>query len=69
VEEAKEVDNNMPPPVPTRVLPKREVKNEQDEDSKMRGYKKTADGKTTSYFHTELDEDAKKLIGEERNYW
>jgi len=62
-EEAKEIDNNMPPPMPTRILPKREVKKEEDEDSKLRGYKKTADGKTTSYFHTELDEDAKKLIG------
>ncbi|CAD7926597.1 unnamed protein product [Amoebophrya sp. A120] len=30
----------------------------------MRGYKKTADGRTTSYFHTELDENAKKLIGD-----
>ena len=28
----------------------------------MRGYKKTADGKTTSYFHTEISEEAKKLI-------
>ncbi|CAL1164513.1 unnamed protein product [Cladocopium goreaui] len=30
--------------------------------SDMRGYKKTADGKTTSYFHTEISEEAKKLI-------
>lgn len=35
-----------------------------EEDAAMRGYKKTADGKTTSYFHTELDEVAKKLIGD-----
>lgn len=33
-------------------------------DSAMRGYKKTSDGRTTSYFHTELDEDAKRLIGD-----
>mmetsp|Transcript_8060 Transcript_8060/g.19472 ORF Transcript_8060/g.19472 Transcript_8060/m.19472 type:complete len:430 (-) Transcript_8060:114-1403(-) len=30
----------------------------------MRGYKKTADGKTTSYFHTELSAEAKALIGD-----
>ena len=28
----------------------------------MRGYKKTSDGKTTSYFHTEISEEAKRLI-------
>jgi len=33
-----------------------------DEDNSMRGYKKTADGKTTSYFHTEISEEAKALI-------
>jgi len=30
----------------------------------MRGYKKTSDGKTTSYFHTEISAEAKKLIGD-----
>eukprot|EP00392_Amoebophrya_sp_AT5.2_P005160 g5169.t1 len=40
-------------------------KSKREEDvNEMRGYKKTADGKTTSYFHTELDEEAKKLIGD-----
>lgn len=34
----------------------------EDEDISMRGYKKTSDGKTTSYFHTEISEEAKKLI-------
>lgn len=32
--------------------------------SEFRGYKKTADGKTTSYFHTDISEEAKKLIGD-----
>ncbi|CAD7949208.1 unnamed protein product [Amoebophrya sp. A25] len=34
------------------------------EENAMRGYKKTADGKTTSYFHTELSAEAKALIGD-----
>ena len=29
----------------------------------QKGYKKTAAGRTTSYFHREIDEEAKKLIG------
>ena len=37
-------------------------KGKENETSEMRGYKKTADGKTTSYFHTEISEEAKKLI-------
>ena len=32
--------------------------------SNMRGYKKTADGRVTSYFHNELDETTKQLIGD-----
>lgn len=39
-----------------------------DEDdidaSKLRGYKKTVDGKTTTYFHNELDANTKALIGD-----
>lgn len=30
----------------------------------MKGYKKTADGKVTTYFHNELSEEAKALIGD-----
>lgn len=30
----------------------------------LRGYKKTSDGRTTTFFNNELDEDAKKLIGD-----
>ena len=37
-------------------------KGKENESSEMRGYKKTADGKTTSYFHTEISEEAKQLI-------
>ena len=29
----------------------------------VRGYKKTKDGKTTSFFHRDIDDEAKKLIG------
>ncbi|CAM9696248.1 unnamed protein product [Discosporangium mesarthrocarpum] len=29
----------------------------------MKGYKKTADGRTTTYFHNELSEEARQLIG------
>ncbi|CAD7966749.1 unnamed protein product [Amoebophrya sp. A120] len=35
-----------------------------EEKNDMRGYKKTADGKTTSYFHTEISAEAKALIGD-----
>ncbi|CAM9501063.1 unnamed protein product, partial [Sphacelaria rigidula] len=33
-------------------------------DSDMKGYKKTADGRVTTYFHNELSEEAKALIGD-----
>jgi tetratricopeptide (TPR) repeat protein len=33
------------------------------EEDIIRGYKKTSDGRTTSYFHNELDENTKALIG------
>lgn len=50
----------------------RQQESEQDSDSDiltekeiamMRGYKKTSDGRTTSYFSRELDEEEKKRIG------
>lgn len=40
---------------------------EEDEDLKgvnLRGYKKTSDGRTTSFFNNELDEKSKALIGD-----
>ncbi|CAE8616987.1 unnamed protein product [Polarella glacialis] len=47
-----------------RVPPKKpqETSGGGSADSGMRGYKKTADGKTTSYFHTEISDEAKRLI-------
>jgi hypothetical protein len=44
------------------------VSGEEDEESELerlnvRGYKKTADGRTTTFFNHELDEETKKLIG------
>jgi len=46
-----------------RAPPKPQQKRDaDDEDNSMRGYKKTADGKTTSYFHTEISDEAKQLI-------
>jgi hypothetical protein len=34
------------------------------ESTKFRGYKKTADGRVTTFFHNELDEQTKALIGD-----
>jgi len=47
-----------------RAPPKKEAKKEGEEDAGMRGYKKTADGKTTSFFHTDITDEAKKLIAD-----
>lgn len=77
--EAQEARPDLPKPEPTRIpLTKpskptdstndgsngggKDITN--DGSNNMRGYKKTADGKTTSYFHTELSDEAKKLIGD-----
>jgi hypothetical protein len=49
-----------------RAPPKKEPKKEGDDtEGGMRGYKKTADGRTTSYFHTDISEEAKRLIAEQ----
>lgn len=47
-----------------RAPPVKKDKKEGDaeEDSSMRGYKTRADGKKTSYFHTDISDEAKKLI-------
>lgn len=42
--------------------PKEKKDGEPAEDLGMRGYKKTADGKTTSYFHTDITPEAKALL-------
>ena len=43
---------------------KSKTSNNNDGDSTMRGYKKTADGRTTTYFHREISEEEKKLLGD-----
>lgn len=42
--------------------PAKKEKKEGEEDAGMRGYKTTSDGKTTSFFHTEISSEAKELI-------
>jgi len=44
--------------------PAKKEKKEGEEDIGMRGYKTTADGKTTSFFHTEITDEAKELIAQ-----
>lgn len=43
---------------------KKEKKENGEDDSSMRGYKTTADGKKTSFFHTEISDEAKQMIAE-----
>merc|ERR1711968_314436 len=52
-------------PVTSKKLQKPDdVVDEDGEDLRgLRGYKKTSDGRTTSYFNNELDEHTKSLIG------
>lgn len=45
-----------------RAPPVKKEKKDGEENSELRGYKKTADGRTTSYFHTEISDEAKALI-------
>merc|ERR1711871_27892 len=52
---------------PKTSKPKAPISDSDDEDSDLkdvRGYKKTSDGRTTSYFSNELDEKTKSLIGD-----
>jgi len=59
----------IPVPAPKRTTPKDDEKSDKDKPVKkdlMRGYKTTEDGKVTSYFHTEISEEAKQLIGDRR---
>lgn len=53
------------PPVKKEKKVGEEGAAEGDEENGMRGYKKTSDGRTTSYFHTEISDEAKKLIAEQ----
>eukprot|EP00440_Ansanella_granifera_P050148 gb/GFBE01054351.1/.p1 GENE.gb/GFBE01054351.1/~~gb/GFBE01054351.1/.p1 ORF type:complete len:394 (+),score=144.74 gb/GFBE01054351.1/:1-1182(+) len=45
-----------------RAPPKPKEATTDSGSTEFRGYKKTADGRTTSYFHTDISEEAKKLI-------
>lgn len=49
----------------TARAPPKEKKQATGDDLSMRGYKTTADGKRTSYFHTDISDEAKKLIEEQ----
>jgi len=48
-----------------RAPPRKEPRAGEAEDTSMRGYKTTSDGRKTSYFHTEISEEAKRLIAEQ----
>lgn len=45
-----------------RAPPVKKEKVDAEGEEQIRGYKKTADGKTTSYFHTDISDEAKALI-------
>lgn len=64
--------SSLPPPS-TTTTPKGEgsvkvaedaVQDEELRAFELRGYKKTADGKVTTYFHKDMDADTKALIGD-----
>jgi len=65
---------DLPIPQPTRMAVTKESSSDEKADSpakksktteqEMRGYKVRADGKVTSYFHTDITEEAKALIGD-----
>lgn len=44
---------------------KKEKKDGEEQDTSMRGYKTTSDGKKTSYFHTDISQEAKELIAKQ----
>merc|ERR1712136_466347 len=46
----------------TARVPPKKAREGDNEANEMGGYKKTADGKTTSYFHTEISEEAKNMM-------
>lgn len=50
-------------PKKTTPIVKDDNDDEEEENAIIRGYKKTSDGRTTSYFHNEMDENTKALIG------
>eukprot|EP00397_Hematodinium_sp_SG-2012_P031950 GEMP01033974.1.p1 GENE.GEMP01033974.1~~GEMP01033974.1.p1 ORF type:complete len:412 (+),score=95.52 GEMP01033974.1:85-1236(+) len=70
--EAQDLTVDRPVPEPTRVplnFPKKAdaaSKKNDEKASELRGYKTREDGKTTSYFHMDITEEAKNLIGDIR---
>lgn len=71
--EAQDLKVDRPVPVPTRVplnggkKADAEKKNGNSaKENDMRGYKVREDGKTTSYFHMDISQEAKNLIGDIR---
>mmetsp|Transcript_15336 Transcript_15336/g.23417 ORF Transcript_15336/g.23417 Transcript_15336/m.23417 type:complete len:400 (+) Transcript_15336:94-1293(+) len=57
-----ELHNASTARAPPQKKEKKEGEDGDDVDTSMRGYKVRADGKKTSYFHTDISEEAKKLI-------
>jgi len=55
-----------PPKPPASKAASKANKNNSAKTNSMRGYKVLADGTKTSYFHTEISDEAKRLIGDIR---
>ena len=60
---------SKPAPAASKVTSSASAAADDDDDDEaalgnVRGYKKTADGRTTTFFNNELDETAKRLIGD-----
>jgi len=59
-------DDNLYKPKSNKKEKKEKVEIDEEDEKNLkdlRGYKKTSDGRTTSYFNNELDEETKSLIG------
>merc|ERR1712023_339149 len=64
---AAAVDDDLYKPNRSRKETKEKVEIDEEDEGNLkdlRGYKKTSDGRTTSYFNNELDEKTKSLIGD-----
>ncbi|CAM9463777.1 unnamed protein product [Pylaiella littoralis] len=55
---------STPAPAATTTSTAASLGGNNSSESGMKGYKKTADGRTTTYFHNDLTEEAKALIGD-----
>jgi tetratricopeptide (TPR) repeat protein len=73
-QEAEDLSISRPLPVPTRVPLTTNVTSKAEscsaskekEGSELRGYKKKDDGKVTTFFHMDISDEAKNLIGDIR---